>query len=82
MSSISNTTIGGGIPQWKNVRINRPGDLKRLLTRLINMHLRGEVTSETLRAVTYCANTIISTFPLDTFEQRLSKLEEQLNEVT
>ena len=60
------------------VRINRPYDVKRLLTRCVNQTLKDELSTDKLRAVSYACQCILKVFELVTLEERLCRIEEAL----
>ena len=60
------------------VRINRPCDVKRLLTRCINQALTDELSTDKLRAISYAAQCLLKVFELDSLEKRLDRIEETL----
>jgi len=56
--------------------LNRPQDVRRLLSRLIKQHLTDDISADTLRACTYAANVVLSSMEKGDLENRISKLEE------
>jgi|GEM_PF-6846640 len=70
----------GGVPEKRPcVRINRPHDVKRLLTRCINQTLKDELTTDKLRAVSYACQGLLKVFELTVIEERLARIEEAIN---
>ena len=57
------------------VRINKPYDVKRLLTRCVNQTLKDELSTYKLRAVSYSCQCILKVFELVTLEERLTRIE-------
>ena len=57
------------------VRLNRPQDVRRLLSRLVNQVLKGEVEPEVLRVVTYASQTILKSLEVGELAERLDKIE-------
>jgi hypothetical protein len=66
----------------RGVRLNKIPDVRRLLARLINQHLAGDISTDSLRAITYSCNTIIQTLEKADLESRLDALEEKVSELT
>lgn len=64
-------------PTRKNpkVRINKPHDVKRLLTRGINDTLVDDMTTDKLRAISYACQTILKVFEIVNMEERLQRIE-------
>jgi hypothetical protein len=62
----------------RGVRLNKIPDIRRLLARLINQHLAGSISTDSLRAVTYSCNTIMQTLERGDLAERLKKLENKL----
>lgn len=60
-------------------RLQTLGDMRRYLAGLINRYESGEINEAHLRAAAYVANILSSTIKDSDFEQRIEKLEKQLN---
>ena len=71
-------TPGEDVKKRAGVRLNRPVDVKRLLTRCINQTIAGEMDTDMLRAVSYACQTVLKVFELTTLEERLGRIEEAL----
>jgi hypothetical protein len=65
----------------RGVRINRPDDVRRLLSKLINKTLVDETPTDTLRAVSYACQTILKVFELCLIEKKLEQIEVKLDEI-
>ena len=59
----------------RGVRLNRPQDVRRLLSRLVNETIQGKRDNDTLRACTYACTAILKCFEVGEMEERLTKLE-------
>ena len=62
----------------RGVRLNRPHDVRRLLSRLINQALVGEIETDLLRAISYASSMVLKSLELGELSERLSKIEENL----
>ncbi len=60
------------------VRLNKPQDVRRLLSRLINQTLAGSLEPDVLRCITYATSMILKSLEIGELEQRLSQIEEKL----
>lgn len=67
-------------PQGKKrgVRLNKPQDVRRLLSRLINQTMRDEISIELLKGVTYACNTILKSLEAGELSDRLTAIERKL----
>jgi hypothetical protein len=63
------------------VRLNRPDDVRRLLSRLINQTMADEVTTDKLRAISYACQTVLKVFELSMIEQRFAEIERGIDEI-
>ncbi|MFZ4525664.1 MAG: hypothetical protein ACOYOE_08975 [Chlorobium sp.] len=61
-------------------RLQTLGDVRRYLAGLLNRFEAGEIDETHLKACAYVSNILTSTIKDSDFEQRIEKLEEQLNE--
>ena len=75
MKSDKNKKRGGDAK--RGVRLNKPQDVRRLLSRLINEALRKEIDTDLLRAVTYACTNILKSFEAGELEERLTKVEDK-----
>lgn len=66
-------------PQKKRrgVYIRGPQDVRRLLSRLINETLQGELEVAVLKAVTYASNILLKSLEVGELVERLQALEEK-----
>ncbi len=71
----TNTTVK---KKLRGVTIQKPQDVTRLLTRLINQVIRAEKTVEELRGISYAAQVILKCFEVGNLEERLIELESKL----
>lgn len=60
-------------------RLQTLGDVRRYLAGLLNRFEAGEIDETHLKACAYVSNILTSTIKDSDFEQRIEKLEEQLN---
>ena len=57
------------------VRLNKLADVRRLLGRIINQNLRGEMANEQLKAVSYASQCLVKIFELEQLSSRLDRIE-------
>ena len=62
----------------RGVRLNKPQDVRRLLSRLINQSLRDEIDTDLLRAVTYSCSIILKSLEVGELADKISELEEKV----
>ncbi|MFD6210207.1 hypothetical protein [Peribacillus sp. NPDC060253] len=63
----------------KNIRINRPKDIRKIIARVINILLQdGELTTDKARTIATLSNTALKSMELGELAERLDKIEEQL----
>lgn len=63
----------------KNMRINKPQDIRRLLAKVINILLQdGEMTIDKAKTLATLSNTALKSMELGELAERLDKIEEQL----
>lgn len=63
----------------KNVRINKPQDIRRMIARVINILLKdGEMTTDKAKTIATLSNTALKSMELGALAERLDKIEEQL----
>ncbi len=60
-------------------RLQTLGDIRRYLAGLLNRFEAGEINEVHLKAAAYVSNILTSTIKDSDFEQRIEKLEDQLN---
>lgn len=65
-------------PLYKNdVRLNRPQDVRRMLSRVINHLLTtGEMTNEKAKAINALSNTTLKSIEMGELQQELEQLKE------
>ena len=68
----------GGHPMSKK-RLQTLGDVRRYLAGLLNRYEAGEIDETHLKAAAYVANILTSTIKDSELEERIQRLEEQLN---
>ena len=80
MSTKKTTDTPGDNPiRRAGIRLNKPDDVRRLLSRGINQVLGDELSTDKLRAISYSAQTILKVFELVSIEERLDRIEELLS---
>lgn len=62
----------------RGVRLNSPQSVRRLLSRLINQCIRGEINTDLLRAITYASSMILKSLELAELSDRLERIEKEL----
>jgi hypothetical protein len=62
----------------RGVRLNKPQDVRRLLSRLVNQVISGDMETDTLRAITYACSMILKSLETGELSERLKTLEEKL----
>jgi len=62
----------------RGVRLNRPQDVRRLLSRLVNQTISGNMETDSLRAITYACSMILKSLETGELSERLKVIEEQL----
>ncbi len=68
------------VPLYKNdVRISDVRSINRLLQRVVNSLLKDEITEGKARTIGYIANIMITGFKAGDLEDRLTELEENIN---
>jgi polyhydroxyalkanoate synthesis regulator phasin len=65
-------------PLYKNeVRLNRPQDVRRMLSRVINYLLtNGEMTNEKAKAINALSNTTLKSMEMGELQEELEQLKE------
>ncbi len=62
----------------RGVRLNRPQDVRRLLSRLVNESLRHEIENDQLRVISYTCGMILKSFEIGELADRIEKVEESI----
>ncbi|MEH7482454.1 hypothetical protein V7157_15510 [Neobacillus drentensis] len=63
----------------KDIRINEPQDIRRMLAKVINILLKdGEMTIEKAKTIATLSNTALKSMELGELSKRLEKIEEAL----
>ena len=62
----------------RGVRLNKPQDVRRLLSRLINQAMVGEIDLDLLRGVTYASSMVLKSLELGEFSDRLDEVERKM----
>lgn len=62
----------------RGVRLNKPQNVRRLLARLVNQTISGDMETDTLRAITYACSMILKSLETGELSERLKTLEERL----
>lgn len=70
-------------PLYKNeVRLNRPQDVRRMLSRVINHLLTtGEMTSEKAKAINALSNTTLKSIEMGDLQEELEQLKEVVERI-
>ncbi len=62
----------------RGVRLNKPQDVRRLLSKLVNQTISGDMETDSLRAVVYACSMILKSLEVGELSERLKSLEERL----
>lgn len=62
----------------RGVRLNSPQAIRRLLSKLINQAINGEIDVDLLRGVTYAASMVLKSLETGELSERLKAIEERL----
>ncbi|PGT73605.1 hypothetical protein [Priestia megaterium] len=70
-------------PLYKNeVRLNRPQDVRRVLSRVINHLLStGEMTNEKAKAINALSNTTLKSMEMGDLQEEMEQLKEVLQKL-
>lgn len=70
-------------PLYKNeVRLNRPQDVRRMLSRVINHLLTtGEMTNEKAKAINALSNTSLKSMEMGDLQEAMEQLKEVVQEM-
>jgi polyhydroxyalkanoate synthesis regulator phasin len=63
----------------KNIRINKPQDIRRLLAKVINILLQdGEMSTDKAKTIATLSNTTLKSMELGELSDRLEQIENEL----
>lgn len=62
----------------RSIRLNKPGDVRRLISRTINELKRDELSEGKARAIGYLCNCLLKAMETTELAERLEKLEEAM----
>lgn len=63
----------------RNIRINKPQDIRRMIAKVINILLQdGEMSTDKARTIATLSNTALKSMELGDLAERLERIEEQL----
>lgn len=63
----------------KNVRLNKPQDVRKMIGRVINILLQdGEMTIDKAKTIATLSNTALKSMELGDLAERMDKIEEML----
>lgn len=68
----------GGPKRIRGIQIRSPAHLGKLLNELINKVLKGQLSTEELRAVVYASSILLKCFESSDFAKRLDALEAKI----
>ncbi|MGE1118329.1 hypothetical protein [Bacillus altitudinis] len=70
-------------PLYKNeVRLNKPQDVRRMLSRVINYLLtNGEMTSDKAKAINALSNTTLKSMEMGELQEEIEQLKEVIHEM-
>lgn len=57
------------------------GDVRRFLGKMMRAHLRQEISSDTLRAITYSATALLKAMEHETIDFEISSIRKRLEEI-
>jgi hypothetical protein len=64
----------------KNIRLNRPKDIKRMVGKVINILLQdGEMTIDKAKTIATLSNTALKSMELGDLAERMSKIEKMVD---
>jgi len=61
----------------RGVRLSKPQDVRRLISRLVNQTIGGDMETDTLRAITYACSMILKSLETGELSERLKTIEER-----
>jgi hypothetical protein len=79
MKSVTKKTPPQGVQKRPKITLRKLPDVRKLLARVINENLAGQMTDGQLRAVSYACQTLCKTMETIEIENRLDRLEEELS---
>lgn len=62
----------------RNVYVQNPSDVKRLLNSIINELRNGEIDSKSANSIGYLGNILLKTFETEDIIRKVSEMEEKL----
>ena len=62
----------------RGVRLNKPQDVRRLLSRLVNQTISGKMETDSLRAITYACSMILKSLETGELSERIAQMEEKI----
>jgi len=62
----------------RGVRLNKPQDVRRLLSRLINLTLKKDLDVDVLRGITYSCSMVLKSLEVGELADRLERLEQAM----
>lgn len=66
-----------GIEFTKNIRLNRPQDIRRMIGKVINILLQdGEMTIDKAKTIATLSNTALKSMELGDLADRMNKIEQ------
>lgn len=64
----------------KNIRLNRPQDIRRMIGKVINILLQdGEITIDKAKTIATLSNTALKSMELGDLAERMSKIEKMFD---
>jgi hypothetical protein len=64
----------------KNIRLNRPQDIRRMVGKVINILLQdGEMTIDKAKTIATLSNTALKSMELGDLAERMSKIEKMVD---
>jgi len=64
----------------RSIKLSTPVEVRRSLSKIANMLLRGEIAPQTANAIIYCCNIVLGAIRTDEQEKRLNELERLLDD--
>jgi hypothetical protein len=64
----------------KNIRLNRPQDVRRMIAKVINILLKeGEMTIDKAKTIATLSNTALKSMELGDLAERMNKIEQMFD---
>ena len=63
----------------RHIRLTKPGSVRRLLSRVVNQLMAGEIPPPVANSVTMACNALLRSFEMIELEQKLNDLEQQIS---